>query len=165
MCYCDRLPELFEVPEPYNWNALQNKAYRFFLKDVIHRYITFQGKRAYGSSCPTEGCHRCRFEHIISMDDTGTGDRNPDTERLRRITWIRPLIELNCTCSDYKVFPDSGGSRMRWRIWCSRVNYIIVLEDRGAYFRLITAYNVIYRNKRKSLEQEYNEYIEDNSIN
>ena len=159
MCYCDKLPKLFDVPDPFNWVAVQNKAYNFFLNDIVYRFFKFKGKRTYGSACGEARCHWERFEHIITKGDDEE-ERIPNIDRLKRITWIRPLIELNCNCEDYKVFPDTTKkNKKRWCIWCSKTNFIVILEDKGKNFRLITAFIVLYKNKRNDLETDYKNYI------
>lgn len=45
-------------------------------------------------------------------------------------------------------------------IWCKSTDFVVVLEQRKNEYYLITAYKVIYGNKRIDLEKNYKKYIQ-----
>ena len=74
--------------------------------------------------------------------------------------WIRDILTGACTgCIDYRVFRDIDWKpqkkERRYVVWCYKEDYAIILEERDRDFMLITAYKVIYQNKRNDLERLY----------
>ena len=159
MCHCDNLPGFFNIPPITDWEHLEQTAYQFFITDVIDRIICFKDKRVFGSPCKYEDCHQQSFEHIITRTDN-EGNRVPDYDRLRRITWIRPLITLNCDCVYYKVWSalHERSKAYRWFIWCTQENYVIILEEQKKSYILITAYLVDEERTKKKFLKAYEKY-------
>lgn len=163
MSTCDKLPNFFVQTVNANWNTIRVDAYNFYIRDILNPVFFFHNKIVYGSYCPDEECNQETFEHLITRDSDDS-ERLPDFDRLRRITWIRPLIELNCECESYKVWSYyTTSQKLRWNIWCERVAYAVVLEERPRYFRLITAFVVDSRKKIAAWKRDYQDYIDNHT--
>ena len=94
------------------------------------------------------------FWHIITTDNSGK--RIKDTDRYSRIRWAEYLLfycyENNDECS--KVWIRK--KRRRIHIWCTSLDYLVVLEERNDYILFITAYPVNRQHTREKLLSEYN---------
>lgn len=114
--------------------------------DIIHEKF-FEGKER-------------SFWHIISEGDADA-DRELNTERCASIPWAKPLIEDDGNCEKYRIWAKwhDKSKRDRYYICCTEVNYMVILEDRGTHYKLITAYNVLDY-KVKSYEKDYNKYAQ-----
>jgi hypothetical protein len=136
--------------------------YRCFKKEFIDSTILFRGK-------PVDIIHQAywdgkerSFWHIVSSGEEDF-DRNLDISRCETLPWASALLLEQNTCSHYKVWIKyhDRTNRNRFYIWCDEINYIVIIEDRNAYFKLITAYPVTPRNISR-YQKEYDNYT--NSI-
>ena len=74
--------------------------------------------------------------------------------------WARALITEKDACESYKMWIKwhDKTKRDRYYIWCSKVNYLVVLEDRDTYFKLITAFNV-NKHSISRYQKDYETYM------
>lgn len=151
MSDCNKLPTRLEWSLfRGDWNAYKEGLYKVFKKDFIEGQVYFHRK-------PVDIIHESFFEgkersfwHIISAGNEDV-NRNPDPNRCASIRWVKPLIEDNGDCENYRYWIKYHDQTKKDRhyIWCVSRKYMVILEDRGEYYKLITAYNVeIYNEKR-----------------
>ncbi|WP_027640094.1 hypothetical protein [Clostridium cadaveris] len=155
---CEKLPELIELDDYSGvWEEYENELYNIFKSSFIDTKQYFQGKPI---GIFTEAMYHGKektFWHIIS-EGNNEYDRNPELRRCERIAWIKPLIELlicdKCT-SIYKWKNKHRNKKYRYKLWCKKTNFIVILEERNKCFMLITAYIVKYKHSIEKLEKEY----------
>lgn len=160
MTNCEKLPTRIEWSLfGGNWGAYKEALYKIFKKDFVDGQVFFHGK-------PVDIIHESFFEgkersfwHIISVGEEDI-NRNPNAERCANIRWVKPLIEEMDPCENYKHWIKycDKTKRDRYYVWCSAVNYMVILEDRDVYYKLITAYNVESYNVKK-YQNDYERYI------
>lgn len=133
--------------------------YKIFKRDFLDGEVIFQGKRVdIIHEAYFEGKERS-FWHIISSGGKDV-DREIDVARCEKISWVKSLIEDEGKCDKYKLWVryHDKTKKNRYYIWCTEVDYMVVLEERGEYYKLITAYNVEEYSK-KAYNKNYESYI------
>lgn len=139
-------------------NAYKEALYKIFRRDFIDNDIYFQGKKVdIIHEKFFEGKERS-FWHIISEGDEDI-NRTPVSWRGEAITWAKPLIEDDGNCSEYrkwKKYHDKT-KKDRYYVWCVAIKYMVILEDRDTYYKLITAYPV-QEYRVKTYNKEYQKY-------
>lgn len=156
---CKKLPSRLE------WSMFRGDAklykealYFVFQRDFLSGNLQFKGKNVdIIHEKFFEGKERS-FWHIISEGNEDV-DRDLNTERCASLPWAKPLIEDDSNCEKYRIWVKlhDKSKRNRYYIWCTEVNYMVILEDRDTHFKLITAYNVLPY-KVKSYEKDYIKY-------
>ena len=72
-------------------------------------------------------------------------ERIPVSSRAEILPWLKSLIEENGCCSEYRnwiKFHDKTNHE-RVYIWCVANSFMVVLENRKKYYKLITAFSVV----------------------
>ena len=97
------------------------------------------------------------------MTHTGADEQNrvPDFRRCERMPWAKPTIE-NCDKWSLKIWPQvrqgKGGTKDRLCIWLELENepdYIVILDVRGTYKLLWTAFVPQYPHEKRKRQKEY----------
>lgn len=141
-----------------NLDDYKEALYKIFKRDFLDTDLYYKGKRVdIIHEKMFEGKERS-FWHIISEGERDF-DRKPISWRAETLPWAKPLIEEDGTCVEYKqwVKYHDKTKRDRHYIWCTAINYLVILEDRDTYFKLITAYPV-QDYKIKYYNKEYLKY-------
>lgn len=155
---CERLPSLIKLDD-YNgeWEEYENALYNVFKSLFIDNKQYFQGKPI---GIFTEAMYHGKektFWHIISEGDSEY-NRTPDMRRCERIVWVNSFINL-LICGDcgdiYRWKYRHSNRKYRYKLWCKKTNFIVILEERSNCFMLITAYIVKYGHTISKLEKEY----------
>lgn len=159
--FCEKLPVKLELKLfGYDLEAYKERLYQIFKRDFIDNEVIFEGKRV-------DIIHQKFFEnkersfwHIISSGEEDA-NRTIDASRCASLPYAKSLIVEDGSCTKYKkwVKYHDKTKRDRYYIWCTEVNYMVILEDRGKYYKLITAYNVEEYNVRR-YEKDYRKYME-----
>jgi len=142
-----------------DWHLFLNVSYAVFERDLkrypkvmYHDHIVFIDKRLLDSD-REEG-----FWHLISRKDQETGERLPDIERARKITWVRPIIEHFWADEVVEFDKDEGRRGVRSYLWLRDYDYVVILQKKrqrkSKIAFLITGYHVD-RSYRRSLERKY----------
>ncbi len=157
---CEQLPSrinfsLFRGDISAYYDAL----YKIFKRDFIDNEVTYLGKRVdIIHEKYFEGRERS-FWHLIS-EGGHDEERIVYNVRSSYVPYAKALImDTVADCPDYKTwvkFHDRSGKNRHY-IWCCRENYLVILEDRNAFFKLITAYPV-EEYKIKKYENEYKKH-------
>ena len=154
--YCDLLPEIEELsqysgPIPYI-NSLYNY-YRHYIKCGLH----FRGKRVVCKRYPEYEGRDDAFNHLTTKDFHDDNDRELDLRRCERLKWIRPGMMGNHQDKDcFLEYEKVVRGKKRIHLLNKYDRYMIVLEDRGDYILLITAYYIQFNNtlRRKIAEND-----------
>ena len=140
-------------------NAYKEALYKIFRRDFIDQELFHGSKRV-------DIIHERFFEnkersfwHIISEGDEDYS-RTPISWRAETLSWARVLISEDGTCSEYKkwIKYHDKTKRNRVYIWCVAANYMVILEDRGLFYKLITAYPV-NENRVSAYKSDYDKYV------
>ena len=95
------------------------------------------------------------YWHAVTKGQSESKRTTPETERLERIPWARPVIENeDCPHSSIKVWSNRRGSSTHICIWFDRINYLIVLKQLTVNYLLKTTYSPQSR-RRQQLHREY----------
>ena len=159
MTTCKWLPEVLDYPDWNNYVEYENMLYSIFKIEIINATLLFREKRVEIRWYPIENNKEEAFYHCICKDYNNTKDRSPDPERMIRIGWIAPIIRnYNCsdTCCDEKPLfwrkYVQKSKRYRYHLYFRR--FLVVLEERGTYYLLITAFYVDKNQYDKSLRKD-----------
>ena len=150
------LPDLIRMEDfGGDWNRYVEAVYAVFRRDFIETQPVFRGKAVLGGSQLVEGKHRT-FWHLIQEGDVER-DRIPDLRRCERVEWPRAIIEHT---SDPVVssWPNTRGRRRRQVLWLARLDYVVILEERGSAWWLWTAYVTDRPHTRRNLQREYEDW-------
>ncbi len=141
-----------------NLNLYKEALYKIFKRDFIDNDVFFNGKKV-------DIIHEKFFEdkersfwHIISEGEEDI-HRTPITWRAEVLPWAKPLIQENGSCSEYKTWKKYHDKTKKFRhyIWCTSINFMVILEDRNSHYKLISAYPVLDY-KVKYYTKEYAKY-------
>lgn len=158
----DWLPGLI-LFEDYNrqWNEFLEAVYSAFHGDFVAKRPLFQGVAVYTRYHPAYEGKGATFWHLIS-EGKEEEERIPDFRRCERIRWPRALIECNDAVR-VKVWETGRGrnKQKEKRVICALedFSYVVILALSGKHYRLITAYNVEYKNRRDRLRKEYEDFL------
>ena len=156
---CDKLPTRLD------WSMFRGDSnryldalYKIFKRDFIDNPIIFNGK-------PVDIIHEKYFRdkersfwHIISEGEEDA-NREINVERCAALPYAKALIIDDGNCEKYRTWIKwhDKTNKNRYYIWCLVANYMVILEDRGPNYKLITAYNVLPC-KVKCYEKDYQKY-------
>jgi len=89
------------------------------------------------------------FWHMITR---GQEDRRLDTERSRRLPWLRPIVDAPA-CQEILVWSEreidkKGQMRTVWYLWYEAGDYLVILKEKPHRFFLATAFYVFGRNRQ-----------------
>lgn len=134
--------------------------YAIFKRDFIDHQIIFDGKNVDIIHEKYYQEKERSFWHLISEGEHDA-DRTPVSFRAGKIPWARKLIEENGDCDEHKIWKKLNvkNNKTRIYIWCETINYMVILEDRGEWIKLITAYPVQKYNVKR-YQKEFLKYKE-----
>lgn len=160
--------------EPYNpstpWSDYETHLYSIFKNDFIDGFPTYNGKPVMIRTDPRYDNKEEGFWHLTCRDYSHKSgrpeDRDPDLDRCRRIRWPKAFIENNELCSSddvddcngvmvWKAFHKTKGRpKERVKLFLEEEEYLVVLEERGSYYFLITAYRICEPHALDSVKRE-----------
>lgn len=120
------------------------------------RQPSYPGKRFALKRFPLTLGKEATFWHLIQEGDIEE-DRTPDLRRCERIRWPRTIIEAVET-DKVRVWQSTRGNYERIVIATEDFSYVVILDDRGDYVLLWTAFCVEKEHRRKKLAREYSEW-------
>ena len=127
--------------------------YAYFEADFITSTPSFESKRWAVKRQPLIMGKEATFWHIISRADNRSGARPAVEMRCERIRWPRAMIDRHRDGS-FRVWQNTRGRSTRILIALPDFSYVTILEDRGSYVMLWTAY-CVDGSRRKQLRAEY----------
>ena len=158
MEHCEKLSELIPMEDGENFNAYLSRLYPIYKNAIADNNFVFRGKPVKVFTTLNFNLQHQTFEHLTTK---GNQDRLYNVERCERLKWIHDILSNCCNgCADYRVFQDTNWKphrkERRFIIWCVKEDYVIILEERERDYMLITAYKILYDNKRNDLETLFN---------
>lgn len=154
--YCEKLSPLIEQKSGQVLSDYLKDLYPIYEMEIANGSFSFHGKPVHVFTELNMNLQHQTFEHLTTKGNT---DRLYNTKRCERLVWIRDILADLCNgCTNYHVFRDTKvktNKNPRYIIWCTKEDYVIVLEERQKDVMLITAYCVLYPNKRRELEDKY----------
>ena len=123
----------------------------------------FRGKEVHTKNDQSYNLRDATFEHITNSQNA-TKDPDYNWRRAKRFHWIPIILDLvnkNLCCDQIRVFQESPISRENdWLIWCSKIDYLIILETRNDKFIINTAFCVLYPYKKDKLNHNWIKWLE-----
>ncbi|OQB54107.1 MAG: hypothetical protein BWX97_00083 [Firmicutes bacterium ADurb.Bin146] len=158
---CTSLPQLISLNSFANWKEFYNYIYKLYLDDFFNNTVYFDNKPIKTFTDLNYDLKQESFEHITTK---GSNDRLYNESRSQRILWVKAILESKIcrVCKDYAIWPEKDRNKIRYVIWCKTVDFVVIIEQRDNYYQLISAYCVIYPNKRDDLEKKYNNFLRAN---
>lgn len=151
MCGCTVCDSLIEMSE---FNHDYDKYMSYLYSQVFKKYlytnkVFYNGKVIGLKRHPEELGQEQSFFHlttIASDKETPFSEREPDFRRCERLHWIKPSIETDhvelCNTPCFEDYKDNSRRNERVKLLNEQERYIIILEDRGNYYLLITAFYI-----------------------
>jgi hypothetical protein len=131
-----------------------------FTQDFITTRPTYPGRRWAMKRHPEYEGKPATFWHLIS-EGADEEERLPDMRRCERIRWPRPMIDAVLT-GRVLCWRKQHKTSERVLMAIDDFSYLIVLEDRGTFIMLWTAFHVEYEHRRRKLQKEWANYVKDN---
>lgn len=164
------IPDFVEYDSEREWKEYDELLYSIFESDFILDHPLYDGKEVRVRFEPYLDGREEAFWHLTCVDfDHKSGkpeDREVDPERCKRIKWPRSFIENHDECVDHKVdeckgvlvweapHKYKGRAKKRVKLFLDEESYLVVLEPRGQYCFLITAFYVDKEYTYKSIMRE-----------
>ena len=152
------LPDLLSLTG--NRQGVITALYEVFRRDFVIAQPTFQGQRiGWDRQTRVDGVHDDGFWHLVTRENTRTGERQIDDRRAERLPWCAPTLthadDPEVRVWDYR----EGHGRLRTYMWLEVFDYVVVLESRntraGPVMVLVTAYHVDGERTRNQLGRKY----------
>lgn len=156
------LPGFVDMGDFPDWASYEDELYRIFRETVVEGSPEFGGLPVRIRRHPMEYGREEAFWHVTCQDYAKDGQRLPDIRRCERVRWVRAFID-NCECARPECLECAGmmmwsaafGSKRRVKILLEEERYVVILEPRGEYVLLITAYYVDHDHSLRKLVKEY----------
>lgn len=147
------LPDIIKFEDFKDWQDYEDHLYQVYLDDLYKNSPNFLGLPVRTKYHPPFKKKAFSFWHI-THEGPNEDERTPNFRRCERLCWIKPIIEHH---SEIKMWVRSD-KRNRYYLWCSEEQYLIVLQPKGNYFLLITAFYVDYESQVEKYDKEYEQY-------
>lgn len=144
------------VDHDNHWPTYEEAIYQVFLADIVHSGLRFRGCPIKCRKHPETRGRSFGFWHLV-QEGRVEEDRVPDLRRCERIGWIKTIIENADDCDNIYVWENERNNKIRVPLWYAE-EYIIILEWRGTYWLLITAYCTEKEHRKASLRRERDQW-------
>lgn len=161
---CDKIPNLIRVSSYENSiDEYQERLYHEYKISFEDKQFYFNGKRIAHKRYPLYKNKSGTFWHIVSSEEKG--ERKFDIRRAEWINFPAHILEYcQKECDDICIWFNKRKGKKRVLLWCKKIDYVVVLDERKDYYIFWTAYPVLYGHARRRLEKEYKEYCEEHNI-
>lgn len=161
MLYCSLLPEIEELSQDSDPKLYINSLYDYY-KNYIKFGLYFRGKRVSCKRYPEFEGKDDAFNHLTTKDFHDNNGRQLDLRRCERLKWIKPGMMGDHQGKDcFLKYEKVVRGKNRIHLLNKYDRYMIVLEDKGKYVLLITAYYIQFNNTLRRKIAEYKKYAID----
>jgi hypothetical protein len=137
-------------------SALEAAAWAVFQRDFSNA-PTFRTERVNinRKPHPARANRQHSYWHAVTEGQPEEARTTPETKRLERMPWARPVIENEgCPQSSIKVWSNRRNGSTHVCIWFDQINYLVVLKQLPTNYLLKTTYSPESRRKQQ-LHKEY----------
>lgn len=160
MCECYKAPKITSLSD-FNgdYEEYEKAIYNLFSKDFIDNQIFFNEKPVRHKRYPEHKNMSGTFWHIVS-NQSDQNTRFPNLRRYETIQYPAFIIQ-NCpnVCSNIWIWENKRGHKSRLLLYCTTLNYLVVLDIRNDYYIFWTSYPVDKYHTKVKLEKEYKAYM------
>ena len=157
---CKWLTEPVPVNRGESSTQYLNRLYSLFVNDFIKTHPIFKGKNVLYNTHPITHGYEEPFFHIthVDYDKRGFENRTIDYARSECIQWIKEIIEhYPCNegcCSGIKAWKV----KHRIHFLFEKEKYLIVIQERGTEYQLVTAFRINYPHELELKLKQYKNY-------
>ncbi len=165
---CEWLSKPIKFPDNIYTEEVEEELYKVFIEEIYNCKWFYEGKKVSMRDVPFYKGKEESFFHIISgKDNPMLRDCQINIDRAARLRWGKEIIEHepckqsgNC-CKGLLVWDhfDSIVNKTRRKIFHSKVNYLVILEERKNYWLYITSYRIGDTYKRRKILKEAHDCI------
>lgn len=153
--------EMWDYPADNDLQSFLDDVHRYYLSDIAGARYSLYGRNVFfSSSTHTDGRSQL-FWHIISGENYAFDDYDVIGPRIERIKWI-PEILSNHIHSKVLIYEMNKrvGKKTRKRLYflLPGQRFMIVLEEKPAHYRFITAFHIDHLSKLDEYVLEYRKY-------
>lgn len=158
-----KLPELEICADLNNWDRHEEYLYSIFRSDFLLSRVVHRGKKVAADIQPMINGKMASFYHLTCKNYDGASVREPDFDRAERIRWPKYILEIckcktvGCeVCDDYYYWVETVGYPYpRIHILIETERYLVVIEERSGYYRLVTAFYYQYDHALAKAKKRY----------
>lgn len=166
--FCSKIPEAIKKDHTYNdYKEYEDEIYKVYQKTLEIKLETnqlyYNGKKIQHKRLPIINGKPGTFWHITSSGNTEE-TKVPDYDRYEKIAWPGFILS-DCikNCNELLIWENKRNRKTRVLIWCKKIDYLVILEERTSYYLFWTAYPITYDHTRKKLQKEYSLYNQRNT--
>ena len=168
---CPKLKDVLNIKDDYEdedeYLKVEDTLYQIFLNEICDENLKFNGKKIRLKYFPPHKDLDSAFYHLTSVNfeyRDNEDSREFDSDRSKRLHWIKPTIETNhideCNKECIYIYPKiHRGKKTRTILFNKLDKYVIILEERDDYYLLVTAYYLNYDNMVEKFDKEYKNYL------
>ena len=156
-----------------SYKNYEEELYRTFRKIFFEDKLKFNNLPIRVDTNPRYLEYETAFIHLTCKTESKTpkdlNDREPDLRRAERLHWIKYVIE-NYPCLEkcekcdgvllYKEYFKGNERRERTKLFFPNAQYIVILEKRKNYYKLISAFYIDRGFEDRNIKKYYNKYYE-----
>ena len=159
---CEYVPDkLINTMDDYT--EYEEAVYQEYMKTFSNKEFYFNGKRIAEKKHPLIAGKSCTFWHIISSGDC-EAEKLPDYDRYETVGWPGFILGYCLdNCKEKLIWETKRRSKIRVLIYCTEIDYLVVLDKREDYYIFWTAYPVKYDHTKRKLLQEYEDFLKKQS--
>jgi hypothetical protein len=153
------LPEIIELNNHNgNIDEYEGVIHKCYLDIFRNPEIFFNGKQVLPIKYPIQ--HKGRHWTFSHMTSNGKieDEREYDLRRCERVPWVKPILQ-NLNNPVLKIWKQRRNSKNRIAIWHEKENFMIVLEERGKIYVLVTTFITKAKKYKDQYLKEYSEYL------
>jgi hypothetical protein len=143
-----------------DWVAYLKELERVFGRDFGDPRPPFRGKRMGLKRHPVVNGVSATLWHLIS-EGKGEDNRQPDLRRAERIAWPRAVLNAAEARDPRVVLWEEADPRRGPKVLVALADfsYLVVVDDRGDYVLLWTAYPTSHEHERRKLRRRYEAWM------
>lgn len=164
---CKNNNNFIECNDISKFSEYENKLFDIFKNLYLETELSYMELKVKMKHYPPDYGIKSSFYHLIYenySDSNKNEDRLPSLDRCKRLPWIKEIIDKCSTepCDKILIWENQRHGTKNILLYCSELEYLVVLSKRSTYYLLTTAYPVDKPHRKESLLKEYYQYINKN---